>query len=124
MTKLLLIDDDDAFRKMLRLTLVKLGYQVTEAGNGKEALKRHAEDPADIIITDLIMPEKEGLETIQDFRAKHPGVKIIAISGGGRINARDFLVVAKVFGADRTFTKPFANADLAKALSELALVAP
>ncbi len=119
MSRILLVDDDEPFRKMLRLTLTKLGYEVVEAANGKEALRLHAALPADLVITDLVMPEREGLETILELRRQQPTLKIIAMSGGGRINARDFLVIAKVFGASRTFTKPFATADLAAAVAEL-----
>jgi DNA-binding response OmpR family regulator len=71
------------------------------------------------VITDLVMPDKEGLETIMELRRKHPAVKIIAMSGGGRINARDFLRVAKVLGADRTFTKPFLSQELIAAIDDL-----
>jgi DNA-binding response OmpR family regulator len=119
MRRILLVDDDDSFRKMLRLTLVKLGYDVLEAGDGKEALRLIHEAPPDVVMTDLIMPEKEGLETIQALRRTHPSVKIIAMSGGGRINARDFLVVAKLFGAHRTLIKPFSNQEMTAALDEL-----
>jgi len=119
MRRILLVDDDDSFRKMLRLTLVKLGYDVLEAGDGREALSLIHEAPPDVVMTDLVMPEKEGLETIQALHRLHPSVKIIAMSGGGRINARDFLVVAKLFGAHRTLIKPFSNHEMTAALDEL-----
>jgi CheY-like chemotaxis protein len=119
MPRILLVDDDESFRKMVRLTLTKFGYDVVEAANGKDAVKVHAAGPADLIMTDLIMPEQEGLETIQLFRKQHPNVKIVAMSGGGRINGQDFLVIAKFFGADRTINKPFANRELADLLAEL-----
>lgn len=120
MPRILIVDDDDAFRKMLRTTLQKLGYDAGEAANGKQAMREQQAAPADVVITDLIMPEQEGLETIQALRRLHPGVRIIAMSGGGRLNARDFLTAARLFGADRTFTKPFAHADLVAAIDELA----
>jgi CheY-like chemotaxis protein len=123
MPRILLVDDDESFRRMLRLTLMKLGYEVLDAANGVEAVRLHAVLPADLVITDLIMPEREGLETIQELHRHHPNLKIIAMSGGGRINAKDFLVIAKLFGASRTFTKPFATQDLAAAITEL-LAAP
>jgi CheY-like chemotaxis protein len=104
---------------MLWLTLIKMGYDAVEAANGREAVKLYHQLPADLLLTDLIMPEQEGLETIQTFRRDHPAVKIIAMSGGGRINAKDFLVVAKMFGAERTLTKPFATRELLSAIAEL-----
>src|SRR6185503_15672655 len=119
MARILIVDDDDAFRQMLRLTLMKMGYDVVEAVNGKEAIKRYVGMPADVVITDLIMPEQEGLETIQEFRRRYPAVRIVAMSGGGRIDAQNILVVASFFGADRTFTKPFSNRDLVAAIDEL-----
>lgn len=119
MSRILLVDDDEPFRKMLRLTLTKLGYDVLDAANGREALRLHDVLPAELVITDLIMPEREGLEIIMELHRRQPALKIIAISGGGRINAKDFLVIAKVFGASRTFTKPFATTELAAAVAEL-----
>jgi CheY-like chemotaxis protein len=119
MSRILIVDDDDSFRKMLVLTVQKFGHHVIAAVNSKEALKLHAAEPFDLVITDLIMPDKEGLETIMELRRKEPGLRIIAMSGGGRINATDFLRIAKAFGADRTFTKPFLSAELAAAIDEL-----
>jgi DNA-binding response OmpR family regulator len=119
MYRILLVDDDEPFRRMLRLTLNKLGYEVIEAADGSAALRLHAAQPADLVITDLIMPEREGLDIIQELHRHHPTLKIIAISGGGRINAKDFLVIATIFGAHRTFIKPFAIHELAAAMAEL-----
>lgn len=119
MPRILIVDDDEAFRRMLKLTLVKFGYDVDEAPNGKKAIALHARAPADLILTDIIMPEQDGLETIPQFRKRHPGVKIVAMSGGGRLSAADVLVIAKLLGADRTLTKPFSNEDLVSALDEL-----
>ena len=119
MHRILIVDDDELFRGMLRLTLLKSGYHVDEAADGRQAMRVHESTPADVVITDLVMPEQEGLETIQEFRRKHPGVKIIAMSGGGRIDARDFLKIARHLGAERTFAKPFENAELVAAIEEL-----
>jgi DNA-binding response OmpR family regulator len=119
MPRILLIDDDEPFRTMLRITLTKLGHEVLEAPNGKLGLRLHFASPADLVMTDLIMPEQEGLETIRQLRGKQPAVKIVAMSGGGRINARDFLVVAKMFGANRTLVKPFSLEELQATLAEL-----
>jgi DNA-binding response OmpR family regulator len=119
MSHLLLIDDDDNFRKMLRTTLEDRGYEVTEACDGKEGLARHGARPADLVITDLIMPGKEGLETIIELRKLKPGLKIIAMSGGGRMSAKDYLPIARQLGAARVFAKPFANDALVAAINEL-----
>ena len=116
MNKILLVDDDDEFRRMLRLTLVRLGYEVIEARNGREALHLQRVAENEVMITDLIMPDQEGLETIMAFRREFPAVRIIAMSGGGRINATDFLNMAKLFGASQTLTKPFSNPELTMAL--------
>ena len=119
MPHILLVDDDDLFRKMLRLTLVKMGYTVTEARNGKEALRAYEEEPADVVMTDLIMPEKEGLETIQALKKTQPTVRILAMSGAGRSSWPDFLRVAKMMGADRILPKPFSNDEMTTMLDDL-----
>ena len=105
MVCILLIDDDDDFRTMLRTALEQDGYVVEEARNGREGSQRYRTASADLVIIDLLMPEQEGLETIQALRQEFPEVKIIAISGGtGRLN---FLPLARIFGALRTLQKPF-----------------
>jgi CheY-like chemotaxis protein len=120
MTRILLVDNDEFFRTMLGSMLLKLGYDVVEVSDGRQALKSHEASPVDIVITDLLMPEQEGLETIQQFQEKHPGVRIIAMSGGAcHINARQFLAIASLFGADRTLVKPFPAAALLTAIEEL-----
>lgn len=119
MPHILLIDDDELFRKMLRATLEDLGHTVTEARDGKEGLALHKSKPADLVITDLIMPEKEGLETISELRRLQPGLKIIAMSGGGRISVEDYLPIAKWLGAARVLTKPFAREAMIAATAEL-----
>ena len=119
MNRILIVDDDELFRGMLRLTLLRSGYEVDEAADGRQAIRLHESTPVDLVITDLIMPEQEGLDTIQQFRRRHPAVKIIAMSGGGRIDARDFLKIARHLGAERTFAKPFENSELVAAIAEL-----
>jgi len=119
MQKILLVDDDDPFRKMLRKTLIKMGYEVVEARNGDEAVKLYEQETVDLVMTDIIMPEKEGLETIDALKSKHLGVIIIAMSGGGRGSATDYLKVAKLMGADRILSKPFSNEEMAATLDEL-----
>ena len=100
---ILVVDDDEEVRKVLRLMLERASYTVIEAANGKEALARAADTRVSVVITDLVMPEQEGLETIQVLRREQPGLKIIAMSGafGG-----EFLKMAGLLGAHATLQKP------------------
>jgi len=82
-------------------------------------VKMHRENPMDLVITDIIMPEKEGLEIITEFRREYPSVKLIAISGGGRIGPANYLKMAKLLGAERTFAKPVDTSQLLSAIEEL-----
>ncbi len=106
-------------REMLRNMLEFNGYEVDDAPDGKAAIRLYRREPADLIITDIIMPDKEGLETIFELRRDFPDLKIIAISGGGYVEADDYLHLAKSFGAKRTFTKPFKLKEMLKAVEEL-----
>ena len=119
MPHILLIDDDDLFRGMIRATLQERGHTVTEARNGKEGLALHDLVPADLVLTDLIMPEKEGIETIVELRKKNSGVKVIAMSGGGRVSATDYLKIARQVGAQQVLTKPFSSDELELAIGHL-----
>lgn len=120
MARILIIDDDDQVRKMLRLTLNAAGFDVIEAQDGTVALKLFYQNPlVDLVITDLIMPEKEGIETIMEIRRNFPKVPIIAISGGGRIDPSDYLSLAKKLGAQITLEKPFSRQDIIDAVNEL-----
>jgi len=119
MARILLIDDDAPVRRTLRKMLERQGYEVEEAADGKAGLRRYQENPADLIITDLIMPEMEGIETIMELRRKFPDVKIIAMSGGGQIRPEQYLQIAKSLGAQRTFAKPVEMKLLLKAVDEL-----
>ncbi|MCH8809524.1 MAG: response regulator, partial [Proteobacteria bacterium] len=91
MARILIIDDEDELRSMLRQMLEQAGHEVTEAVNGAEGIRLYEQDRPDLIITDIIMPEKEGVETIIALRRADPDLPIIAISGGGRLDATDFL---------------------------------
>ena len=113
------IDDDDQLRGMLRQTLEGVEYEVKDAPNGKEGLRLFRENPADLVITDLIMPEKEGIETIKELRQEYPEVKIIAMSGGGRSGPKGYLKVAKGLGAQCTLTKPLERDEFLKTVMEL-----
>jgi CheY-like chemotaxis protein len=119
MKRILLIEDDENIRKMLRLALEGYGYEVTEACDGKQGLESYKASPADLVITDLVMPEKEGLETIQDLRKAHPHVKIIAMSGGSRSNAGENLKMAKLLGASALVSKPFEMGKFAETIAGL-----
>jgi DNA-binding response OmpR family regulator len=119
MARVLLIDDDNAVRDMLRLTLDQLGHTVVEAGNGREGLELFQQSSFDLLITDIVMPEKEGLEVLMEVRRKQPPVKIIAISGGGRQSTVDYLQMAKFMGAGRVLAKPFSNEELVAAVDDL-----
>src|SRR4051812_37978620 len=107
MSRILLVDDDDQLRQFLQFTLTGMGHQVIEASNGEEALREFELHPFDIVVTDIVMPDKEGLETIAELKRKHPGVPIVAMSGGGE-NAQpmDYLRMAKMLGATRLLAKP------------------
>ncbi len=119
MARILVIDDDEQVLDMLYESLTREGYDVLRASNGEQGLRLYRQEPVDLIITDIIMPEKEGIETIIELRRDFPDVKIIAMSGGGRIGTKDYLHLAKIFGVQRTFTKPVAREQLLIAIKEL-----
>jgi DNA-binding response OmpR family regulator len=119
MARVLVIDDDVETLVMLREMLERDGYEVVDAPDGDVALKLHRENPADLVIADLIMPVKEGVETIIELRQDFPEVKIIAISGGGRVKPEAYLGIAKQVGAMRTFAKPIGRDELLGAVREL-----
>ena len=118
MPKILLVDDDDALRKMLRLMLIKMGHVVREARDGQEAITMCGQEAPDLVLTDIVMPGQEGLETIFALRHSNPNVKIIAMSGGGRISSTDYLQIAKSLGARRVLAKPFSSEQLSAAIGE------
>jgi DNA-binding response OmpR family regulator len=119
MARILLIDDDDSVRTMLRQTLTHFGHTVIEARDGQEGLKLFQHARADLVITDIVMPEKEGLEVLMELRQEQPPVKIIAMSGGGRGMAADYLRMARGMGAARVLAKPFSHEVLMAAVNEL-----
>jgi len=119
MSRVLVIDDDDQFRSMLRQVLGREGYEVSEARNGKEGIAFYRATPTDLVISDILMPEQEGLQTIRELRREFPEVKIIAVSGGGAGGAMNFLKAAKMLGAQRTLWKPFDLEDLRQAVREV-----
>ena len=104
---------------MLVQALENDGYEVIDAPDGKIGIKLHRKNPIDLVITDIIMPEKDGIEVIRELRRDLPDVKIIAISGGGRIEPAEHLHFASRLGAQCTFTKPFELKELMKAIRDL-----
>ncbi len=119
MARILVIDDEQYILLMLKKMLEKAGYDVDIAINGEEGLRYYEKYPADLIITDIVMPEKEGLETIRELKNHNPDIKIIAISGGGRVDAKEYLESARLFGASKVFSKPFAQGEIVNAVQEL-----
>jgi DNA-binding response OmpR family regulator len=126
MTRILLIEDDTDQREMFTTMLAEAGSEVIAASNGKEGLRLFHQQPCDLVITDIFMPEKEGIETILELKRICPTVKIIAISGGGRRGSRTgrsgddiALEAAKELGADRIFHKPLKIEHLLATVDEL-----
>ncbi len=118
MARILVIDDEELVRFSIRKTLEGDNHNVTEASNGDEGLGLQSKQPFDIVITDLIMPVKEGIETIQQLRSDFPDLSIIAISGGGRTKGADFLHAAEALGASSILKKPFSNSELLLCVDE------
>jgi CheY-like chemotaxis protein len=114
MARILVVDDEEGIRSLVRNILVREGHEVTTAGDGVEALRVVERQAVDVVITDLIMPEKEGVETIAELRRRFPAIKIIAISVGGMGGAMDYLRLAKALGAAQTLAKPFTREALLK----------
>lgn len=116
MANILIIDDEDIVRRSIRKILENEGHTVSEATSGKDGLDAVSNHPPDLLITDIFMPEKDGLEVIQELNAQNQNLKILAISGGGTTGAFDFLPQAKAFGAHAILHKPFLREELLKAI--------
>ena len=119
MAQILLIEDDVVMRETLSEVLKRKGYEVVIAENGAQGLRMFREKPADLVITDIIMPVKGGIQTIIDIQKDYPKVKIIAISGGGLGTAEEYLTITKVLSVRHNFKKPFSNEELLQAVKEL-----
>lgn len=119
MARILIIDDEDQSRNMLCQALTRAGYEVLTASDGNEGIELFRTVRADLIITDILMPDKEGLETIMDLRRDFPDVKIIAMSGGGLTGNLNFLDIAERLGAQRTLEKPFHLQEVLQLVQEL-----
>ena len=119
MARVLIVDDESSIRGLLRQAFEMNGFEVVEASNGTEAVRTFGEGGIDLVITDIIMPDKEGLESIMDLKEIDPDVKIIAMSGGGRLEPHSYLQMAAKFGAKKVFQKPLSIALLLEAAREL-----
>ncbi len=119
MARILIVDDEELVRAAFVLLLERDGHEVREASNGVEALARIRKQLPDLVVTDLVMPEKDGFETIRDIRNISPSLKIIAISGGAPIGSRDTLQFATNMGVDETFAKPIDRAKFLSSVSRL-----
>lgn len=105
--RILVIDDEELVRLTIRSSLEPHGHEVIEAENGVVGLRLFAESDPDLVICDIIMPDKEGIETIAELRRDNPDLPILAISGGGRINKLSYLEIAGQLGANAILPKPF-----------------
>ena len=116
--RILLIDDDPLVLETLTGGLIAAGHEVVPASDGDEGLALLSRESIDIVVTDIIMPRREGIETILELRARQADVPIIAISGGGRNSNLQFLKVAEKLGATRTLQKPFSLSRLNQLIAE------
>ncbi len=121
MARILVVDDDVAVREMVRRMLERAGHSVIDAANGAEALTLCRLTRPELVVTNIVMPEKEGLELIRELRAEQPDLPVIAMSGGGQAARGAYLDMARAFGAIGTLTKPFDRTTLLRAV-EHALV--
>jgi len=129
MTRVMIIDDEEDIRIVLKEVFTRAGFDVVVASDGNEGLNMLREQPADLVITDIIMPGSDGVETAYDIRMEFPKTKIIVMSGGGNLGPVDYepsaisttayLASAEAVGADLTITKPFDREELIRAAREL-----
>ena len=119
MASILVIDDDEGVCQMVQTLLSGKGHEVDGAPDGHEGIVRYREHPADLVITDLFMPEKDGLETIRVLREVQPDLKVIAITGYDPDQQHGYLELAGDLGATRTFSKPFDTKEFVAAIQEL-----
>lgn len=119
MTQILVIEDDDQFREMLAQMLDQAGYQVEMAANGALGIEQLRSSTPDLVITDILMPEKDGIDAIIEMKRERDGVKIIAISGGRRTITPQFnLDSAALIGVSQTLAKPFTRQQLLQAIED------
>ena len=119
MARILVVDDDDLVRQALRADLESAGHQVVEAADGRQGLNFYRGMPIDLAIVDIVMPEVDGLEEIQELRRISPELRIIGITGMDPQGKKGYLALAEEHGADRTFSKPFDAKELVEGVQEL-----
>ena len=119
MPGVLIVEDDKELREMLKMMLLRKNFTVLEAENGKAAITHFKPTLTDIVVTDLIMPEEDGLKVVIKLRELKPSIKIIAISGGGKVGPGSYLNLAKALGADAIYSKPFSLNDLVSKIEQL-----
>lgn len=116
MARILIVDDDELARFTLREILEEVGHEVSEAASGDACLEMQKRTPFDVVVTDIIMPGREGIETVMELKRAYPDLRVIAISGGGRTHNMSYLDFARRFGADATLAKPFTGEELLAAV--------
>jgi CheY-like chemotaxis protein len=116
---ILVIEDDPGLRRVLLCSLQFAGHEVHAVDNGRDGLRAVREHATDLVVTDIVMPDSDGLEVIRILKSDHPKIRIIAISGGGMICRTTYLELARLLGAHLTLQKPFLPSDLEFAVKEL-----
>jgi len=116
MARILVVDDEKIVRYSVRTALELLQHDVAEAENGADAMMLMRDDKFDLVVTDILMPVKEGIQTILEIKASLPEMKIIAITGGGRASSQLYSDAARILGADDVLLKPFTSEDLARSV--------
>lgn len=119
MARILVIDDEEQMRRLLRRALERAGYEIIEACDGNEGIRCYRTAHVDLIISDILLAGQGGFETITALRHEAPGIKIIAMSGGGYVGDSDLLDIARQLGAQRTLQKPFELQDLFETVWEV-----
>lgn len=119
MARVLIIDDQPEMRNIMRRSLELVGHEVVEARDGTDGVAQYRRTSADIVVTDILMPDSDGIELITSLRRVDPQVRILAISGGGSAGRVDFLRMATTLGAKSTLNKPFSPAQLQARVAEL-----
>ena len=124
MARILVVDDEELARFTIREILTKAGHEIEEAENGKQAIERQKAEPFDLIVTDIVMPGKDGVETIAELKRDVPAPIILAISAGGPTGDADFLKRAESAGADDILVKPFSEEELVQKVDECLRILP
>ena len=119
MSRILIIDDNPDVLNALHHVLAEEGHDVAYAPTSAEGIRLHHENPFDLILTDIVMPDKEGISTIIELRKEFPRLRIIAMSGGGDFEPYGYLDIARRVGADRTIPKPFSRQELLEAVNDV-----